>query len=81
MKAKKISSEQQNELLNILKNRFDPNTIRHADIEWSEVQAKLENNPDALWSLFEMKVTAEDTVSEDLLTETDDDGQIALSLD
>jgi Protein of unknown function (DUF4256) len=57
MKAKKISSEQQNELLIVLKNRFDANVMRHADIEWSEVQAKLENNPNALWSLFEMERT------------------------
>lgn len=57
MKANKISSEQQNELLTVLKNRFDAHTIRHADIEWSEVQAKLERNSDALWSLFEMERT------------------------
>ncbi len=57
MKTNKLSAEQQSELLTILKNRFDANTNRHADIEWSEVQAKLENYPDALWSLFEMERT------------------------
>lgn len=57
MKPKKISSEQQNELLTVLKNRFDANTIRHSDIEWSEVEAKLKLNTDALWSLSEMERT------------------------
>lgn len=54
---KKLSSEQQQELLNILKKRFEKNKDRHKGIDWSKVQAKLEANPEKLWSLNEMETT------------------------
>jgi hypothetical protein len=54
---KKLSSDQQKELLKILKTRFDKNMNRHKGIEWSKVQAKLEANHDKLWSLEEMELT------------------------
>lgn len=53
----KLSSEQIQELLNVLETRFENNTNRHKDIEWSKVKAKLEANPDKLWSLDEMERT------------------------
>lgn len=53
----KLSSEQIQELLNVLETRFEKNTNRHKDIEWSKVKAKLEANPDKLWSLDEMERT------------------------
>lgn len=53
----KLSSEQIQELLNVLETRFEKNTNRHKDIEWSKVKAKLETNPDKLWSLDEMERT------------------------
>lgn len=54
---KELSPERIEELLEILKVRFENNMNRHKGIEWSEVQARLENNPEKLWSLNEMEVT------------------------
>lgn len=56
--SKKLSAEQQQELLNTVKARFDKNTNRHKEIEWSKVQAKLLANPEKLWSLNEMERTS-----------------------
>jgi Protein of unknown function (DUF4256) len=54
---KKLSSEQQKELLNTLKTRFQKNSSRHKGLEWANIQAKLEANPEKLWSLDEMEIT------------------------
>ena len=51
------SQKQIDELLNILKTRFDKNIDRHKDIKWDKVLAKLEKNNDKLWSLNEMEKT------------------------
>jgi len=57
MKNKELSLEQREELLRTLKARFEKNMNRHKDLEWTEVQAKLEANIEKLWSLNEMEVT------------------------
>jgi hypothetical protein len=54
---KKLSPEQREEFLTALKTRFEKNTQRHKGIEWAKVQAKLEANPEKLWSLNEMETT------------------------
>lgn len=54
---KQLSTEQQSELLQILKSRFEKNKNRHQDIDWDKVQAKLIANPQKLWSLNEMEKT------------------------
>ncbi|MES2681510.1 MAG: DUF4256 domain-containing protein [Bacteroidota bacterium] len=54
---KKLSPEQNEELLSTLKKRFDKNMKRHKGIEWSKVQAKLEAKPEKLWTLDEMEVS------------------------
>jgi hypothetical protein len=54
---KEMSAEQRKELLRALKARFDKNMIRHEGLEWAQVQAKLEANPEKLWSLNEMERT------------------------
>ncbi len=54
---KKLSVKQQEELINTLKTRFEKNMNRHKGIEWNKVLAKLEPNPDKLWSLNEMELT------------------------
>ncbi|MFB5266890.1 DUF4256 domain-containing protein [Paenibacillus enshidis] len=54
---KEILPEQREELLGTLKTRFEKNMNRHKDIEWTKVQAKLEANPEKLWSLNEMEIT------------------------
>jgi hypothetical protein len=54
---KKISTEQSKKLLGILKARFEKNMNRHIDLEWTKIQAKLEDNDEKLWSLNEMETT------------------------
>ncbi len=54
---KKLSSEQREALLRALKARFEKNMNRHKGLEWAKVQAKLEANPEKLWSLHEMERT------------------------
>ena len=56
---KELSAEQRDELLGVLKARFEKNSQRHTDIEWSEVQAKLTApaGVEKLWSLNEMERT------------------------
>ncbi|MGZ5220306.1 MAG: DUF4256 domain-containing protein [Chitinophagaceae bacterium] len=54
---KKLPPEQRAELLSTLKARFEKNMNRHKGLEWTKIQAKLEANPDKLWSLDEMEST------------------------
>lgn len=54
---KELSIEQREELLKVLKARFEKNMNRHEGIEWTKVQSKLEANPDKLWSLDLMEET------------------------
>ncbi len=54
---KKLTSEQSKALLKTLKERFEKNTKRHKGIEWAKVQAKLEANPEKLWSLDDMEIS------------------------
>jgi hypothetical protein len=56
-KTKKLSSEQREELLSTLKVRFEKNKARHKDIKWTDVEAKLKNAAEKLWSLNEMEIT------------------------
>jgi hypothetical protein len=59
MKSNKreLSSIQREELLDVLKARFEKNTNRHQGLEWAKVRAKLEAAPEKLWSLQEMEST------------------------
>ena len=52
-----LSSEQREELLSILKARFEKNMNRHRSLEWSKVKSKLEAHTEKLWSLNEMERT------------------------
>ena len=54
---KELSLEQREELLKVLKIRFEKNMNFHKGIEWSEVQEKLETNTEKLWSLNQMEET------------------------
>src|SRR4026209_2812292 len=54
---KELSPGQREELLRALKARFEKNMNRHKGLEWAKVQAKLEANPEKLWSLNEMEKT------------------------
>src|SRR5438132_10331910 len=67
---KKLPPEQREEFLRALKARFEKNMNRHKGLQWAKVQAKLEANPDKLWSLNEMERTggAPDVVGHDKKT-------------
>ena len=58
-KNKKLSPEQREELLTMLKARFEKNMSRHKGLEWAKVQAKLDpaRAGEKLWSLNEMERT------------------------
>ena len=55
--AKGIDTKQREDLLRTLKARFESHINRHTGLEWANVQAKLEANPEKLWSLNEMERT------------------------
>lgn len=52
-----LSQEQREELLGVLKNRFEKNLHRHEDMDWAKVEEKLKANSKKLWSLNEMEIT------------------------
>jgi hypothetical protein len=54
---KQLSSKESEEILTILKTRFEKNMNRHKGIEWASIKAKLENNREKLWSLNQMEIT------------------------
>ncbi|MBN2612826.1 MAG: DUF4256 domain-containing protein [Bacteroidales bacterium] len=61
---KELLPGQYDELIAILKARFEQNIDRHTGIDWEKIQAKLENcrsggmaGKEKLWSLFEMETT------------------------
>ena len=54
---KELTVEQREQLLEVLKARFEKNMHRHEGLEWDKVQTKLAANPDKLWSLNEMERT------------------------
>lgn len=55
--ARAMKAQQRDELLETLQVRFQKHMKRHKGLEWAKVEAKLEANPDKLWSLHEMERT------------------------
>lgn len=73
-KAQHSAEKNHQELITILKNRFEKNMNRHKGADWNKIQAKLLANPGKLWSLNEMEksggepdVVIFDKKSEDIL--------------
>lgn len=54
---KELSSQQQEELLAILKTRFGKHKERHKGIDWAKVEERLLAKPAKLWSLNTMEAT------------------------
>jgi hypothetical protein len=52
-----LPHEQRGALLRTLKARFEKHMHRHQGLQWTAVQARLEANPEKLWSLHEMERT------------------------
>jgi hypothetical protein len=54
-RANDLSGKQRDGLLETLKARFEAHMPRHARLEWTTVQSRLESNGAKLWSLSEME--------------------------
>jgi hypothetical protein len=54
---KELSAGQREDILKILKARFEGNMNRHKGVDWARVRAKLEADAKKLWSLYEMERT------------------------
>jgi hypothetical protein len=67
---KNLSLRYREELIRILKDRFENNMNRHKELEWTKVQVRLEANSEKLWSLYEMERTGgePDVVGQDKMT-------------
>src|SRR5919197_844683 len=52
-----LPQDQREALLRTLKGRFEKNVNRHQGLQWTPIQARLEANPEKLWSLHEMERT------------------------
>ncbi|WP_207283645.1 DUF4256 domain-containing protein [Pseudomonas sp. FW300-N2F2] len=52
-----MKKQEQDNLIQTLKTRFEQNLNHHPDIPWADVQSRLENNPNALESLQAMEAT------------------------
>src|SRR5690242_8918364 len=55
--SKTLSTEEREELLELLQERFENNKQRHKDITWVKVAEKLKVSKGKLWSLHEMERT------------------------
>lgn len=53
--TKKLSAKEQEALITTLHARFGKNMVRHKDLDWDQVQARLQADPGKLWSLYEME--------------------------
>jgi len=54
---KELKPKQQQDLLKILKGRFEKHMSRHKGMDWAKVHARLESDAKKLWSLNEMEIT------------------------
>lgn len=54
---KKLTAEQRDELIEILRIRFERNMKRHKGIDWNKVEAKLKSNTEKMRSLSDMEET------------------------
>lgn len=54
---RELIAQEAEQLLETLKVRFTAHIERHPNINWEDVAAKLEKQPDKLWSLMQMEKT------------------------
>ncbi len=53
--GKKLDERQKNVLLDKLKIHFENNMHRHLNLSWYQVEERLKQVPDKLWSLHQME--------------------------
>lgn len=56
-KHRKLNPGDKNSLIEILRERFEKNSGRHAGYKWDDVVQRLSSNDPKLWSLHEMEQT------------------------
>ena len=54
---KKLSAEQRDELILVIRARFERNMNRHKGMNWPAIETKLKASPEKVWSLSEMERT------------------------
>ena len=54
---KVLSPKQREQLLGVLKARFEKHMSRHEGLDWAKIKTKLEASPEEIWSLHEMEGT------------------------
>lgn len=54
---KKLTAAERDELLLVLRARFEKNMNRHKALKWAAVETRLKANVEKLWSLHEMEST------------------------
>ncbi|MBW6465982.1 MAG: DUF4256 domain-containing protein [Brevefilum sp.] len=52
-----LTPEQHVDLIKTIQGRFAKNMDRHADLDWAQVQSRLQAHPEKLWPLSEMERT------------------------
>jgi len=52
-----MKTKERDELLRVLKGRFDNNTHRHPHLSWAEIESRIEARADVLRSLHLMETT------------------------
>lgn len=57
MTKRKLSENETDEILNILKARIQKNRFNLKDTDWNVIEQKLRANPEKLWSLEQMEKT------------------------
>ncbi|RMA58067.1 DUF4256 domain-containing protein [Ulvibacter antarcticus] len=67
----RLSKNQEEEFIQVLKVRFNNNMDRHKGLEWKKLETRLKANSQSLWSLLEMERTGgePDVVDYDQKTE------------
>lgn len=70
--TKKLSKDQQEDVLNKVANRFAMNHDRHPSLKWEDIKSRLEADPGKLWSLYEMERTGGEPDVIDYDSQTDE---------
>lgn len=52
-----LTQQQSEDLISVLKSRFEGNPNRHPHLDWLDVESRLKKHPGKLWSLQEMERT------------------------
>ena len=57
MTKKELTPIEQNNCIQILKERFEKNMHRHQDLDWQKIEESIINQPEKIWSLHQMEIT------------------------